>query len=113
MALKASPFQPGQSETGKCENWGRPSGGAGFPIARTGGDFIVPIRKAVWHDRQKIFGDGKELIRLPRRRLNSQVVPDTDTLQKNCFVPHRLAVCETAFSAGGRQHSKFDNIFQI
>jgi hypothetical protein len=52
MAQKRSPFQPGRSEPSKSENWGRPSGGTDFLIARTGGDFNVPIRKAAWRHRQ-------------------------------------------------------------
>src|ERR1700677_1271055 len=47
MAQKRSPLQPRRSEPGKSENWGKPSGGTDFLIARTGGDFNVPIRKAV------------------------------------------------------------------
>src|SRR5580658_2385815 len=52
MAQKRSPFQPGRSEPCKSENWGQPSGGTDFLIARTGGDFNVPIRKAAWRHRQ-------------------------------------------------------------
>src|SRR5580700_6370816 len=52
MAQKRSPFQPGRSEPGKSENWGQPSGGTDFLIARTGGDFNVPIKKAGWRDRR-------------------------------------------------------------
>src|SRR5271156_4539815 len=59
MAQRRSPFKPGRSETGKSENWGRPSGGTDFLIARTGGDFNVPIRKAVWRGWQNYQGKGQ------------------------------------------------------
>jgi hypothetical protein len=52
MAQKRSRLRPGRSEPGKSENWGEPSGGTDFLIARTGGDFNVPIRKAAWRHRQ-------------------------------------------------------------
>ena len=51
MALGGSPLQPGRSEPGKAENWGQPSGGTDSLIARTGVDFNVPIRNAVWRDQ--------------------------------------------------------------
>ena len=56
-----SPTQPGRSETGKSENWERPLGGTDFVIARTGGDFNVPIRKAAWGGlKNKRQGDSDE-----------------------------------------------------
>jgi hypothetical protein len=66
MAQKRSPFQPGRSETHANLKIGgnrqtRLSGGTDFLIARTGGDFNVPIKKAVWCNRQKHF---KEIARL-------------------------------------------------
>jgi hypothetical protein len=57
MAQKRNSFQPGRSEPGKSENWGRPSGGTDFLIARTGGDFNVPIRKTAGRDRHAHLGD--------------------------------------------------------
>ena len=44
-----------RSEPGKSENWGRPSGGTDFLIARTGGGFTVPIRKAAWRGRENVI----------------------------------------------------------
>jgi hypothetical protein len=61
MAQKRSPFQPGRSEPGKSENWGRPSGGTDFLIARTGGDFNVPIRKAAWRAVAAVIDNGLDL----------------------------------------------------
>jgi hypothetical protein len=59
MAQQRSPFQPGRSEPGKSENWGRPSGGTDFLIARTGGDFNVPIKRPRGATGKKIYGDGQ------------------------------------------------------
>jgi hypothetical protein len=62
MAQQRSPLQLGRSEPGKSENWGRPSGGTNFLIARTGGDFNVPIRKAAWRGQisiRRIENDGQ------------------------------------------------------
>jgi len=36
----------------KLQNWGRPSGGTDFLLARHGRDFSVPIEKAAWCNRQ-------------------------------------------------------------
>ena len=39
MAPDPKPLQSGAQRTGPAENWGRPSGGADFPLERTGGGF--------------------------------------------------------------------------
>lgn len=42
-SLKAA--RAGAQRTGQAENWGRPSGGADFPLERTGGGFSVPMNR--------------------------------------------------------------------
>src|ERR1700685_3738990 len=81
MALKRSPFQPGRSEPGKSENWGRPSGGTDFLIARTGGDFNVPIRKAAWRDRQIYF---METIWLNGKKMRRNIKPQKMAVTQTC-----------------------------
>jgi hypothetical protein len=55
MAQERSPGLPWRSVPGKAENWGQPLGGADFLIARHGGDFSVPIRKAVWRSQKRDY----------------------------------------------------------
>jgi hypothetical protein len=58
MALNKKSVSARRSEPGKSENWGQLLGGTDFLIARTGGDFTVPIRKAAWCGREVLYGDG-------------------------------------------------------
>src|ERR1700677_1682642 len=45
MSHRTKPPQSGAQRTGQAENWGRPSGGTDFPLARPGGGFSVTSRR--------------------------------------------------------------------
>src|ERR1700684_2976639 len=45
MSQRSKPPQSGAQRTGQAENWGRPSGGTDFLLARPGGGFSVTSRR--------------------------------------------------------------------
>jgi hypothetical protein len=54
MALQKKSLGAGAERNAQAENWGKPSGGADFLLARPGWDFSVPIKKAVWRNRKNV-----------------------------------------------------------
>jgi hypothetical protein len=59
MAQGGKSLLAGAERNGQVGKLGATFGGTDFLIARAGGDFNVPIKKAVWRGRVNHYGDGK------------------------------------------------------